>query len=118
MVSKSANYCHAENSDNTGLLLLCRVALGTPNKLYRADYNANKLPARTNSTFGVGSTAPAKSANETFRGMTVPTGKGVPSGETGCSLLYNEFIIYDTKQAQIEYVVKCKFNYRWRKGGK
>ena len=28
MVSKSANYCFTSSSDDTGLLLLCEVALG------------------------------------------------------------------------------------------
>ena len=28
MVSKSANYCNTSSANNTGLLLLCEVALG------------------------------------------------------------------------------------------
>lgn len=109
MVSKSANYCFAHNSDNVGLLLLCKVAVGTPHKLYNADYNADKLPAGKNCTMGVGSTAPPESSFQKFRKMSVPLGVGKPTNEKGCGLLYNEFIVYDVAQAQIEYLVNCKF---------
>ena len=43
MVSKSANYCSAFSSDNIGLLLLCKVAIGKTRDLYFADYNAGNL---------------------------------------------------------------------------
>lgn len=110
MVSKSANYCYAHGSDNIGLLLLCRVALGEPNKKYQADINAAKLPKGTNCTMGVGRTAPDPKEYKEFRGMTVPLGKGIESNGTNCSLLYNEFIVYDVAQVKIEYLVQCKFN--------
>eukprot|EP01022_Parablepharisma_sp_SALTPOND_P023167 TRINITY_DN480_c0_g1_i2.p1 TRINITY_DN480_c0_g1~~TRINITY_DN480_c0_g1_i2.p1 ORF type:complete len:963 (-),score=64.22 TRINITY_DN480_c0_g1_i2:10195-13083(-) len=112
MVSKSANYCFASNSDNTGLLLLCRVALGNPRKLYRADFNANNLPQGSHSTMGVGQTGPGKNTAVKFRNMVVPIGPGVPTNEMGCSLLYNEFIVYDVTQVKIEYLVNLKFKYK------
>ncbi len=112
MVSKSANYCCASSSGNTGLLLLCRVALGNPRKLFRADPNASNLPPGHNSTKGVGKTAPPDSTHIQFRKMKVPLGKGEPTNELGCSLLYNEFIVYDVAQSQIEYLLKCKFHYK------
>jgi len=111
MVSKSANYCFASNSDNTGLLLLCRVALGNPRKLYQADFNANNLPKGSHSTMGVGSTAPGEKTHIKFRNMTVPLGPGLPTNEMGCSLLYNEFIVYDVSQVKIEYLVNLKFKH-------
>ena len=60
---------------------------------------------------GVGQTAPAENAFAKFRKMTVPLGKGAPTNEMGCSLMYNEFIVYDVAQVKIEYLIKCKFNY-------
>jgi poly [ADP-ribose] polymerase len=110
MVSKSANYCCASSSDNIGLLLLCRVAVGTPRDLYQADYNAGNLPAFAHSTKGVGRTAPGVSTRKRFRGMIVPIGPGVISNSVASSLLYNEFIIYDVTQARLEYLIKLKFN--------
>eukprot|EP00826_Nyctotherus_ovalis_P013167 TRINITY_DN13519_c0_g1_i9.p1 TRINITY_DN13519_c0_g1~~TRINITY_DN13519_c0_g1_i9.p1 ORF type:complete len:576 (-),score=216.42 TRINITY_DN13519_c0_g1_i9:173-1900(-) len=112
MVSKSANYCAAGSSDNIGLMLLCRVAVGTPRDLYNADYNAGNLPAFAHSTKGVGRTGPGVSTRVRFRNMIVPIGPGVTTTSVISSLLYNEFIIYDVTQARLEYLVKLKFNYR------
>eukprot|EP00667_Euglena_gracilis_P029709 EG_transcript_39729 len=38
MVTKSANYCHANKKDNVALMLLADVALGTPLLLKGAKY--------------------------------------------------------------------------------
>lgn len=111
MVSKSANYCSAGSSDNIGLLLLCRVAVGTPRDLYHADYNAGNLPSYAHSTKGVGKTAPGVNTRARFRNMIVPIGPGVSAKSISSSLLYNEFIIYDVTQARLEYLIKLKFNY-------
>ncbi|KAG7455005.1 hypothetical protein MATL_G00251750 [Megalops atlanticus] len=58
MSSKSANYCFTNQKNNTGLLLLCEVALGDSNELLVADYNADRLPEGKHSTKGLGQTAP------------------------------------------------------------
>ena len=50
-------------------------------------------------------------------GVQVPCGKlvaakgvgGAPPAPT--SLLYNEYIVYDTSQVQIRYLVQVKFDY-------
>jgi len=44
MVSKSANYCYTNPTNNTGILLLCEVALGDMNEKTAADYYASNLP--------------------------------------------------------------------------
>ena len=49
MVSKSANYCCTTRSNNTGLLLLCDVALGDMYERTLADY-IEKLPKGKHST--------------------------------------------------------------------
>lgn len=56
MVSKSANYCAVTRENNTGLILLCDVALGNPNEKFYSDYNASNLPPGKNSTWGRGRT--------------------------------------------------------------
>ena len=48
MVSKSAQYCFTTRENNTGLMLLCDVALGECNDLYSSDYYADKLLENTN----------------------------------------------------------------------
>ena len=58
MVSKSANYCFTNRDNNTGILLLCDVALGNMNEKLQADCYANNLPPGKHSTKGCGRTAP------------------------------------------------------------
>ncbi len=58
MSSKSANYCFTSKENNTGILLLCEVALGDMNEKHHADNYAGNLPPGKSSTKGVGRTAP------------------------------------------------------------
>lgn len=114
MSSKSANYCFANQQNNVGLLLLCEVALGDCNELFDADYEANNLPSGKHSTKGLGRTGPDPKNSVTLDGMTVPMGPGVSTGaakNTGYSLLYNEFIVYNPSQARMRYLLRIKFNY-------
>lgn len=39
--------------------MLIKSALGTPNRIEKTDYNANKLPAGTHSCWGWGTQGPA-----------------------------------------------------------
>ncbi|CAD8108632.1 unnamed protein product [Paramecium primaurelia] len=115
MVSKSANYCAVSRQNNTGLILLCDVALGNPNEKFYSDYYANQLPEGKHSTWGRGRTMPPPSENIPFPGMPevkVPIGKGVASGVPNTSLLYNEFIVYDVAQIRLKYLIKMKWNYK------
>eukprot|EP00743_Colponemidia_sp_Colp-15_P000403 GILK01000464.1.p1 GENE.GILK01000464.1~~GILK01000464.1.p1 ORF type:complete len:683 (-),score=164.39 GILK01000464.1:174-2183(-) len=115
MVSKSANYCFTNPSNNTGLLLLCEVALGDMNEKLQADYNASDLPRGKHSTKGVGKTFPNPDEFKTLdNGTVVPCGSSVSKDIPGSSLMYNEFIVYDTKQIKIRYMVRMKFNYKSR----
>ena len=52
MVSKSANYCQTTRTNNTGLLLLCDVALGNMYDRNAADY-ITKLPSGKHSCRGI-----------------------------------------------------------------
>ena len=114
MVSKSANYCRTTPRDNTGLLLLCDVALGETYDRTQADY-IEKLPKGKHSTKGVGRTEPdPKDFTMTNDGLKIPFGKGVENKSIGnTSLLYNEYIIYDVKQSNVKYLFKIKFNYKY-----
>jgi len=116
MSSKSANYCFASRSNPYGLLLMCEVSLGTPNKLLSADYHADKLPPGTNSTMGQGRVEPTKFKEIPGSGLCLPLG---PPKDTkinnkhGYTLNYNEFIVYDIKQIKMKYLAKIKFNYKY-----
>lgn len=112
MSSKSANYCFTSRESSTGILLLCEVALGGMNEKYNADYYAANLPPGKHSTKGVGRTAPSP-ANEVKMedGVVIPMGPGEPTA-LSCTLLYNEFIVYDVAQVRIRYLLRTKFNYK------
>ncbi len=43
-------------------------------------------------------------------GTIVPCGKPVATGIANTSLLYNEFIVYDTSQINVRYLVKLVSN--------
>ncbi|XP_026231059.1 poly [ADP-ribose] polymerase 2 isoform X2 [Anabas testudineus] len=114
MSSKSANYCFANQHNNVGLLLLCEVALGDSNELLDADYEASNLPSGKHSTKGLGQTGPDPKNSVTLNGVTVPLGPGVKTGvgtNTGYSLLYNEYIVYNPAQTRMRYLLRVQFNY-------
>jgi poly [ADP-ribose] polymerase len=111
MVSKSANYCFASSGNPTGLLLLCEVALGDMYERNGAEY-VTKLPDGKQSTKGCGRTEPsADDKHVTPDGLEIPYGKGTSSGINASSLLYNEYIVYDTAQVNMKYLLKVRFDY-------
>jgi hypothetical protein len=77
MVSKSANYCFTNKQNNTGLMLLCEVALGDMNEKFYADYYASNLPPGKMSTKGMGKTEPE--SFEMVGDVKVPNGLGKPT---------------------------------------
>jgi len=111
MVSKSANYCCTNRTNNTGLLLLCQVALGSMYERNGADY-IEKLPTGYHSTKGVGKTEPDSSGTVDLDGVQVPAGEGVKDGGKKTDLLYNEYIVYDVAQVKTKYLFQMKFNYK------
>jgi poly [ADP-ribose] polymerase len=113
MVSKSANYCFTSRTNNIGILLLCKVALGNINEKFYADYNANNLPPNKHSTKGCGRTAPSITSYIDHQGTKVPIGKGETDSNFNGSLLYNEYIVYDVKQVQMKYLFKIRFDYKY-----
>lgn len=116
MSSKSANYCFATRSKNVGMLLLSEVSLGKCNELLAADYTADKLPPECQSVKGLGRVAPdAKDTYTMPDGVVVPFGKSTDTGVVnprGYTLNYNEYIVYNTNQVRMRYLVKVKFNFK------
>ena len=113
LCSKSANYCYATPKNPWGLLLLCEVALGQENQLLAADYNADQLPKGKDSVKGCGEIGPDPANAVTMEdGVTVvPMGPGVKLRERQ-SLIYNEYIVYNTDQVRLRYIAKIKFNFK------
>ena len=110
--SKSANYCHATRSCPYGLLLLCEVSLGTVNELRDADYDANKLPKGKKSAKGLGKIISDPENHERLEdGTLVPLGPVEEKEGFESSLLYNEYIVYNTNQVRLRYMAKIKFDF-------
>lgn len=73
-----------------------------------------KLPEDKHSVKGVGKTTPDPNEWHVLPdGVKVPAGKGIDNkaiDKKKATLLYNEYIVYDTSQVNIKYLLKCKFN--------
>ncbi|KAH8324953.1 hypothetical protein KR067_002329 [Drosophila pandora] len=113
MVSKSANYCCTSQQNSTGLMLLSEVALGDMMELTSAKY-ITKLPKNKHSCFGRGRTMP--NPQESFirkDGVEIPFGKAVTDENLKSSLLYNEYIVYDIAQVNVQYLFRMEFKYKY-----
>jgi poly [ADP-ribose] polymerase len=125
IVSKSANYCCANASDNTGLLLLCEAQLGDPMlELTNADYQAATKCKNAGhlATKGIGMNQPIAwedagkvLGNEELEKVEMPKVSGKEANivkdfnPPGAYLQYNEYIVYDVSQVKIRYLFRCKF---------
>ena len=117
VVTKSANYCNPEYPhmliNNSGLLLLCDVALGNMQPLRHAK-NVTSLPNQVNSIMGLGRMFPEPHLSYTRKdGVIIPLGKTKARIHAELySLFYNEYVVYDESQVKIEYLLKVFFRAR------
>jgi len=92
------------------------VALGDMKKFTNAFY-VDGLEKPYLSTMGVGKNQPDPAASFVEpSGCVVPMGKGVSSGVTNTSLLYNEFIVYNVSQIRTRYILRLNFKYHKKAG--
>jgi hypothetical protein len=113
MSSKSANYCFASSDKKTGILMLCEVALGIMKERTAAFYETAIPNTAHQSTVGIGRYHPdPKDAFRDDSGCVIPMGKCVPSSQQDTTLLYNEFVVYDTHQIRPRYLLRLNFNYK------
>jgi poly [ADP-ribose] polymerase 1 len=103
MVSKSANYC--KQTGNVALLALSEVALG------RIATGVHNLPPGYDSVKGGGQTEPNPQYVHTREdGVIIPFGAPTKVGvNMGAGLAFNEFIVYNEAQVNLQYLVKMKF---------
>ncbi|KAL6208713.1 hypothetical protein ACLB2K_019659 [Fragaria x ananassa] len=110
LVSKSAQYCYTDKKNPVGLMLLSEVALGEIHELKKATY-MDKPPKGKHSTKGLGKKKPEESDHVKWRDdVTVPCGKPVDSHIRASELMYNEYIVYDTAQVKMQFLLKVKFH--------
>ncbi|XP_069507826.1 poly [ADP-ribose] polymerase 2 [Ambystoma mexicanum] len=114
MSSKSGNYCFATREKDVGLLLLSEVAIGDCNKLLQADYEADKQLKGKDSNMGMGRVAPDPTNYTELNGVTVPLGPAKETGvvnSNGYTLNYNEYVVYNSNQVRMRYLLKVRFNF-------
>ncbi|EDV98556.1 poly [ADP-ribose] polymerase [Drosophila grimshawi] len=113
MVSKSANYCCTSQHNSTGLMLLSEVALGDMMECTASKY-VEKLPKGKHSCFGHGRTMPdPKGSLVRDDGVEIPLGNPVTDEKLKSSLLYNEYIVYDIAQVNVQYLFRMEFKYKY-----
>ncbi|KAL1688372.1 PARP-1-like protein [Schizophyllum commune] len=114
MMSKSAGYCYMGLSGQTGLLLLCEVAVKPFYERYDAEYDADKGCKKANAlaTKGIGRTQPVnwKDAgevlgNDALKGCHMPDGPCNNNADPKAYLQYNEYIVYNTAQIRARYLL-------------
>ncbi|KAG2641532.1 poly [ADP-ribose] polymerase 1-like isoform X2 [Panicum virgatum] len=112
LVSKSAQYCCVDRDNPVGLMLLSEVALGDMYELKKA-MSMDKPPRGKHSTKGLGKTVPLESEFVNWRDdVVVPCGKPVPSSVRSSELLYNEYIVYNTSQVKMQFLLKVRFHHK------
>ncbi|XP_050237867.1 poly [ADP-ribose] polymerase 1 [Mercurialis annua] len=112
LVSKSAQYCFTDKKTPVGLMLLSEVALGEVYELKNATY-MDKPPEGKHSTKGLGKKVPQESEFVKWRDeVTVPCGKPVASKVRASELMYNEYIVYNTAQVKMQFLVKVRFHHK------
>lgn len=112
LVSKSAQYCFTTKKSPIGLMLLSEVALGQVHELKAAQY-MEKPPRGKQSTKGLGKNKPLETEFQTWGDQVmVPCGRPVASGISNTTLLYNEYIVYDTTQINLRFLLKVRFKHK------
>jgi len=110
MVSVSTDYCHTYLTDNTGLLLICEVAMGKWQECLQITPSASNLPKGINSTKALGTRGPSADSFKTFEGdVELPLGKVIDT-KAKSSLYHNEYVVYNTNQCKLRYVLKFKLD--------
>ncbi|OQR97779.1 hypothetical protein ACHHYP_10019 [Achlya hypogyna] len=114
-VSRSVGYCQ---SNKVGLLVLCEVALGTVYVSSTSDAHAQSHVDGVNfhSVQGIGWYLPESDLDHIMPdGVAVPVGKLKRNAHkshlhAGGGLEYNEYIIFNTAQMRMRYLVVVDFN--------
>ena len=108
--TKSEAYCASYLSGNQGLFVLCEAALGNTFDTHNSNssLNSDKIPKGTNSTYALGRTRPdAKGSEKIEKAIEVPVGD-VKNHDGNTWWGPSEFIVYNTNQIRLRYIVKFK----------
>ena len=110
-VTKSFNYCNSNTTHKIAVLAIAEVALGEMHEQYFGDcsLSQDKLKKlKKNSTWGKGVHCPSDST--VVDNVIIPNGviKKNVDKKSKYSLIYDEFVIYNTNQYKIKYLIVVK----------
>lgn len=108
-VTKSVQYC---KTPTHGVLLLCEVALGNAEMLYRSKMIKDNLdlPPGKNSVYGIGVNRPNPSESVMIdKNVLVPFGQLSKNEDSAAILHHDEFIVYNPAQIKMRYLVTFTF---------
>lgn len=109
MFTKSSFYCKVDSGE--AYLLLCDVALGLEKNESHAVGHSDRTIVPYHSVKGVGVEFPDPTADYLhMEGYIIPLGRPKKCKTHQSALLYNEYIVYNTKQIQLKYLVKVKIS--------
>jgi poly [ADP-ribose] polymerase len=109
-ITKSFNYCGYQSQGGFGMIAVGKVALGKTHELVNANYNVNKKMLDglgKHSTHGMGNYSPLNSDTKKIGDTSMPCGKLTKNNQSRY-LWYDEFVIYDTSQYSLEYLIILK----------
>ena len=107
-ITKSFGYCRTETSQGIACLAIAEVPLGKISKRTQADYYITKKSLKKencDSIQGLGQYSPSSSV--VVDNIIIPNGKLIDT-KMKRSLLYDEFIVYDSNQQFIKYLILVK----------
>lgn len=104
-VTKSVNYCRTVRE--SGVILVCEVAVGNSDIRYRFDHSELKENCDSLQALGKYYPHPVHVCDD---GLIIPNGKLVQRDEVAdFQLNFNETVIFDPSQVKIRYMVKLNF---------
>ncbi|XP_057448680.1 poly [ADP-ribose] polymerase 1-like [Lotus japonicus] len=113
LVNMSAQYCNTDKKNPIGLMLLSEVALGDIYEVIKEKEYMDIAPEGKHSTKALGQEMPLESEHVKWRGdVTVPCGKPVSSNVEGSEPKCNEYIVYDTAQVKMQFLLKVRFHHK------
>jgi hypothetical protein len=113
MFDKSFNYsARGYKQQDSYLMLMCEVVLGKSKELYQSEY-VEKLEHPYHSVKGLGRRGPGyKHTIVLPNGVKIPYGpvinyhEGIVERQSKLQLQHNEFIVYNTSQIRMRYIVQ------------
>jgi poly [ADP-ribose] polymerase len=104
-VSKSYNYTCSSETDHTGFMVLCEVALGNPHVVYNCCDRDGVDPGQ-HSRWAKGNWSPDEAQFNNLGSVVVPCGSLIENPQARhSSFLYNEYVVYNTHQYRFRYLI-------------